>query len=172
MIGDAGTFERRPLTTDRWRPDALAVAIRPIRPSDAPRWLELRCFLWPESSRDEHEEDIGQFLAGKAREPAAVLLAEDGDGQAVGFAELSIRAYAEGCSTDRVAFLEGWFVVPEARRRGVGGALVAAAEEWGRSQGCTEFGSDAEEDNHASAAAHRALGFAEVGLIRCFRKDL
>jgi hypothetical protein len=26
--------------------------------------------------------------------------------------------------------------------------------------------------NELSAAAHRALGFAEVGLIRCFRKDL
>jgi len=41
-----------------------------------------------------------------------------------------------------------------------------------RSQGCVEFASDAEEDNEPSAAAHRALGFAEVGRIRCFRKGL
>jgi hypothetical protein len=27
-------------------------------------------------------------------------------------------------------------------------------------------------DNHESALAHRALGFADAGLIRCFRKDL
>ncbi len=26
-------------------------------------------------------------------------------------------------------------------------------------------------DNTASAAAHRALGFEEVAIIRCFRKD-
>jgi aminoglycoside 6'-N-acetyltransferase I len=150
----------------------MPVRVRPVRASDATVWLQHRCALWPEGSEREHQEDIDEFFAGKAREPAAVLVAEGADGEAIGFAELSIRAYAEGCSTDRVAFLEGWFVVPEARGRGVGRALVAAAEEWGRLQGCTEFGSDAEEDNHASAAAHRALGFTEVGLIRCFRKDL
>ena len=134
--------------------------------------MRLRCALWPEGSEREHAADIGEFFAGRAVEPLAVLLAEDREGKAIGFAELSIRAYAEGCSTDRVAFLEGWFVVPESRGRGVGRALMAAAEEWGRAQGCTEFGSDAEEDNHGSAAAHLALGFTEVGLIRCFRKDL
>jgi uncharacterized protein (TIGR02246 family) len=48
-----------------------------------------------------------------------VLLAEDAAG-ILGFAEVSIRPYAEGCSTDRVGYLEGWFVRPEARRRGVG----------------------------------------------------
>ena len=90
----------------------------------------------------------------------------------VGFAELSIRAYAEGCRSDRVAYLEGWFVGPEARGRGVGRTLIAAAENWGRSQRCSEFASDAQPDNDVSAAAHRALGFTEVGLIRCFRKDL
>ena len=147
-------------------------SIRPARPSDAATWLRLRCALWPEGTEREHQEDIDRFFAGKAREPSAVLLAEEAGGQVVGFAELSIRAYAEGCDTDRVAFLEGWFVVPDARGRGVGRALVAAAEEWGRGQGCREFGSDAEADNHVSAAAHRALGFTEVGLLRCFRRDL
>jgi aminoglycoside 6'-N-acetyltransferase I len=150
----------------------VKVNVRPVRLTDAPRWLQLRCALWPEGSEREHHDEIERFFAGQAREPEAVLWAEGEDGQALGFAELSIRAYAEGCSTDRVAFLEGWFVVPEARGRGVGRTLVAAAEDWGRLQGCTEFASDAEADDHASAAAHRALGFAEVGLVRCFRKDL
>ena len=71
-----------------------------------------------------------------------------------------------------MAYLEGWFVVPEARGRGVGRELIAAAEEWGRSQGCCEFASDTQADNEVSTAAHRALGFMEVGLVRCFRKDL
>src|SRR5205807_8206004 len=109
---------------------------------------------------------------GYARGPLAVLVVADGAGQPVGFAELSIRAYAEGCRTDRVAYLEGWYVVPEARNEGVGHALIAAAEAWGRSQGCVEFASDAELTNDASAAAHTALGFVEVGRVRCFRKDL
>ena len=79
---------------------------------------------------------------------------------------------SEGCESGRVGFLEGWYVIPEARRRGVGRQLLSAAEAWARSAGCVEFGSDAEADNEESAAAHRALGFEDVGLIRCFRKDL
>lgn len=148
------------------------ITVRPAQPSDAPAWLELRCALWPEGSRTEHQDEIEAFFTGRSREPLAVLVARDETGCPVGFAELSIRAYAEGCRTDRVAYLEGWFVVPNARRRGVGRALVVAAEDWGRSQSCQEFASDAELDNHTSAAAHRALGFSEVGAVRCFRKDL
>jgi len=132
----------------------------------------MRRALRPDQPEAEHRSEIDRFFRGLLREPLAVLLASDAAGRVVGFAELSIRAYAEGCSTDRVAFLEGWYVAPEARREGVGRALVAAAEEWGRSQGCTEFGSDAAADNAVSAEAHRAVGFTEVGLLRCFRKDL
>jgi len=147
------------------------VTVREVAGRDAETWLRLRLALWPDVTVESHRTDINRFLAGTSREPLAVFLAEE-RGTPVGFAELSIRRYAEGCETDRVAFLEGWYVVPEARQRGVGAALVDAAEDWGRSQGCTEFGSDAEADNDLSAAAHRALGFEEVGLIRCFRKNL
>ena len=146
--------------------------VRPIGPEDAHRWLELRQALWPGATAGEHHDEIGRFFAGQSREPLAVLLAEDGNGGVVGFAELSIRAYAEGCQSDRVAYLEGWYVEPQARGKGVGRALVAAAEEWGRAQGCAEFASDADADNEVSASAHRALGFEEVGRLRCFRKDL
>lgn len=137
------------------------ITVRAAKYGDAGSWLRMRRALWPDGSEVEHRQEIERFLAGQAREPLAVLLAEHGTGRVVGFAELSIRPYAEGCSSDRVAYLEGWFVVPEARRGGIGRALVAAAEDWARSQGCTEFASDTQPDNEASAAAHRALGFTD-----------
>ena len=115
--------------------------------------------------------DIDRFYSGTLLEPEGVLVADDGD-QLHGFAELSIRAYAEGCSTDRVAYLEGWYVEPAARNRGIGRALVSAADEWARRQDCTEFASDAELENEGSARAHVACGFEEVGRLRCFRKAL
>ena len=148
------------------------IPVRPARPDDVETWLELRCALWPDGSEAEHAGDIDRFFARTSRDPAAVLLAEDAAGQVLGFAELSIRPCAEGCRTHRVGYLEGWYVVPEGRRRGVGRALVAAAEEWARARGCTEFASDTQRDNAISVAAHLALGFSDAGLVRCFRKEL
>ncbi|MEM1308384.1 MAG: aminoglycoside 6'-N-acetyltransferase [Cyanobacteria bacterium P01_C01_bin.70] len=147
------------------------VHIRPVTSADASTWLQLRQGLWPDATT-EHQTAIAAFFAGKAAEPLAVLLAEDDQRHAIGLVELSIRPYAEGCDTQRVAYLEGWYVVPECQGQGIGRALVEAAADWGRSQGCTEFASDAEADNFVSQQAHLALGFEQVGLIRCFRKAL
>src|SRR5215210_928420 len=147
----------------------MAFEIRPATRIDSTAWLRMRRALWPD---EEVVEDVEQFFEGKLDMPLEVLVAVDGFGELIGFAELSIRRYAEGCITDRVAFLEGWYVVEQHRRQGVGAALVAAAEAWARKQGCTEFGSDALLDNEISAAAHKALGFEEVERIRCFKKTL
>ena len=131
----------------------------------------MREALWPSPAR-EHAGEIGRYFAGTINEPLEVLLAFDEQMKAIGLIELSIRAYVEGCETDRVAFVEGWYVVPASRGHGVGAALIDAAESWARSQGCTELGSDAEVEDAASAAAHLAVGFIETGVVRCFKKLL
>lgn len=149
---------------------AGAVIVRPVRASDADAWLHMRERLWPDAS-GEHAVDVQRYLDGQAASSHGVLVAEH-NGALVGFAELSLRAYAEGCETSPVAYLEGWFVTDEARGAGIGRALLRAAEEWGRAQGCTELASDTESDNQASTETHRACGFEDGGLIRCFRKRL
>jgi aminoglycoside 6'-N-acetyltransferase I len=152
----------------------MMVRVRPVVRADAAAWLRMRQALWPEDERGGgwHAKEIEEFLAGRLKMPLAVLVAVDEADAPSGFVELFIRPYAEDCDTDRVAYLEGWYVEPEFRRRGVGRALIAASEQWGRDQGCTEFGSDALIDNTISAAAHQALGFVETAQIRCFKKDL
>jgi aminoglycoside 6'-N-acetyltransferase I len=150
----------------------VSCRVRPVGSADAAAWLRMRNALWPEHENSWHAGEIEQFLAGKLTMPLAVLMAVDDEDQPIGFVELFIRSYADGCETDRVAYLEGWYVEPGARRQGVGRALIAASEAWGRAQGCTEFGSDAVLDNQVSAAAHAALGFIEVVRIRCFKKNL
>ena len=149
----------------------LPIQTRPVTAEDSAAWLKLRQALWPEGASD-HAFEIASYFAGRLREPLQVLLAFDDAGTPVGFVELSIRSQAEGCDTDSVAYLEGWYVIPEARQQGAGRALVQAAEQWAREEGCSEFASDTLVDNEVSAAAHRALGFTEIVQIRCFRKTL
>jgi len=131
----------------------------------------MRHALWPYQLAD-HTREVDRYFRGELAMPMEVLLAVDDTDGPIGFVELFIRPYAEGCTTSRVAFLEGWYVEPSWRRRGVGAALVRAAEAWARAQGCTEFASDSLIDHTEGHAAHRAVGFEEVERIVCFRKNL
>ncbi len=137
---------------------------------DDPEWLRMRLALWPEGSPADHEAGMREWIA---RDDTVVLVAPRSDGATLGgFAEVGTRPYADGCESSPVAYLEGWYVDPDLRRRGVGAALVRAAEAWARSRGLTEFASDALLENDASHRAHRALGFAEVERVVLFRKVL
>jgi aminoglycoside 6'-N-acetyltransferase I len=148
------------------------LTVRPVRAADADAWAALRAALWPESGLAEHRAEVAAFLEGHSpRQPCAVFVAESAE-RLIGFAEVSVRPFAEGCESAHVGYLEGWFVSAEARRRGVGRALGEAAAGWARAQGCTEFASDAHPDNELSRRAHVAVGFADVGLVRCFAQKL
>jgi aminoglycoside 6'-N-acetyltransferase I len=151
---------------------SLMINIHPVAPADIDQWITLRIQLWPEESPEELAAEAVAFFITGVLHLEEVLVAEHSSDGVIGFAELSLRRYAEGCTTSPVAFLEGWIVAPEHRGKGVGAALVKGAEAWGRSQGCHELASDTTVDNSVSAAAHQALGFEEVEVIRCFRKSL
>lgn len=144
--------------------------VRSAAPRDRDQWLEMRKVFWPDGA-DGHASEIDRFLAGKATEPQAVMVAEEGE-ELVGFAELSIRPFAEGCVTSRVGYLEGWFVKEDRRGEGIGRALLKASEDWARESGCAEFASDTDVQNEPSVRAHVACGFEDAGTVRCFRKQL
>lgn len=143
--------------------------VRPVARGDRAAWAEMRAALWPDYTVAAHAAEIDRLLAAGPSERSTNFVAEAPSGALLGFVEMSVRGYAEECVTDRVGFVEGWYVVPEARGQGVGRALIAAGIAWARGLGCTEFASDALIDNHVSHAAHQALGFEEVVRIVCFR---
>lgn len=129
-------------------------------PSNDPEWLRMRRALWPNLSTSAHRQEMAAWLA---RSDAVVLVAvRSGGTKLAGFVEAGGRSLADGCKTSPVAYLEGWYVDEDVRRRGVGTALVRAAEAWAREQGFHEFASDAELENLESQKAHIALGFQEV----------
>ena len=130
----------------------------------------MRMELWPELNLESHRREMAEW---RARADAVVLVASRTDGTGLaGFAEVGSRSLTDGCCTSPVAYLEGWFVDRDARRRGVGRALVAAAELWARGHGFREFASDAELENHASQKAHVAIGFREVERLVLYLKAL
>jgi aminoglycoside 6'-N-acetyltransferase I len=144
--------------------------IRPVEPSDAAEWLRMRTALWPS---DDHASEIEEYFAsGGLPSLAVVFVAERAGGGLGGFLELGLRAYAEGCASSPVPFIEGWWVDGDLRRMGVGAALVRAAEGWARREGYPEIASDVELENDGSLAAHRALGYEEVSRLVCFRRTL
>jgi aminoglycoside 6'-N-acetyltransferase I len=134
------------------------VTIREIVESDRDDWVRLRDALWPGSLSD-HEAETRKYFADRSQVPAVFVA--DLDGRLVGFLELDYRKYAPGCRSSPVPFIEGWYVEPAWQRRGIGRALVEAAEA-----------SDTEFENADSLAAHRALGYDLVERIACFRRSL
>ena len=136
--------------------------VTPAAPEHRERWLALRAALWDEEAGDPADlpEGDGNFVALAG-------------GRVIGFAEAAVRQdYVNGCDGSPVLFLEGLFVDPGHRRRGVARALIAAVADWGRARGCSEFASDAELDNTDSHAMHRALGFEETERVVYFRREL
>ena len=129
----------------------------------------MRAALWPDENADELAAALEAFLADSTQ---VAFVAERDGGGLCGFAEASIRRYANSNDESPCAFLEGWWVDEDVRRSGVGRALVAAVEDWARAQGFTELGSDALLDNTVSHQAHHALGFEERERVIYFRKWL
>ena len=136
------------------------------------QWLPLRHALWPDTPRAEHASEAAAILRSKDCLTLLALV----DGEPAGFAEAALRnGYVNGCNSalgEPVAFLEGIYVVPQFRRRGIARALCERVADWARSLGVAELASDALLDNHDSHAMHRALGFAETERVVFFRRAL
>ena len=109
---------------------------------------------------------------GTSRVGVAVIVADRGDGSLAGFVEIGSRNYAEGCKSTPVAYVEGWYVDPDARRSGLGTNLLKATEAWALEHGFSEIASDTDLDNDVSRQSHVACGFKEVERQICFMKRL
>jgi aminoglycoside 6'-N-acetyltransferase I len=147
------------------------VLVRSLEPKDAAAWATMRSALWREADANDLRTEVDAFVAGdKLPTPMVVFIAEDE--HPIGFLELSVRAYANGCDSMPVPFIEGWFVESGARGRGVGRSLIRAAEDWSRERGYVEIGSDTEIWNDHSLKAHVRCGFAETERVVYLRKGL
>lgn len=146
------------------------MVVRRAIQNDEPEWLRLRMVLWPHGSPDDHLREMRNQLNAPAL--YRVFVAQRDNGELGGFLEASLRAYADGCDSSPVGYIEGWYVDADLRRQGVGRELVKAAEQWALAQGCTEMASDCDLANTTSFKAHLALGYQEAERLIHFRKAL
>jgi len=143
--------------------------IRQARPKDKASWARLRRALWPDCSERKHQLEISQVLSSDG----VVFVAENGSGELIGFAEVSLRRdHVDGAENSPVPYLEGWFVEARYRKRGIGGSLIGAVEKWATARGYTELASDAEQENLLSIRLHKQLGFSEIDRNVTFLKKL
>ena len=148
----------------------MPARVRLLLPAETKEWERLRSQLWPACPCETHEREMEDILQDFSQ--AAVFVSPDPTGGLQGFLEISIRAFAEGCETKRVCYMDGVFVEAGARRKGIGKAIVEAGEAWARSKGCTELASDAELDDLNGQFIHKRLGYREVKRLVHFRKEL
>jgi len=125
-------------------------------------WAEMCVALWPDLTVDEvlrmnHEGLFkNEFLYFEGSEPVAFL-------------SLSLRSdYVEGSDSSPVGYIEGIFVKPEFRRKGIAEKLIDHAKEWSKKFDCKELASDCILENELSQAFHTGVGFTEANKIVCY----
>jgi aminoglycoside 6'-N-acetyltransferase I len=149
--------------------------IRQADVSDSAEIAALCALLWPNATASEHRAEIEELITTKmcGSLPFTIFVSSDKNGKITGFLQADLRSHADGCNPARpVGYVEGWFVLEEHRRRGIGAAMMRAAEDWARSLGCKEMASDTWIDERNSLKAHQALGFEVVDRCIHFRKSL
>lgn len=151
------------------------ICIRLAQLSDRDQLVRMREALWPKTPAEEHARELTDILEGKpvTTLPLIILVAEASDRGLAGFLEVDLRSHADGCNPSRpVGYVEGWYVAENHRHKGIGRRLLAAAEDWARSQGCAEMASDTWVDNGVSQRVHEALGYEVVDRCVHYRKTL
>ena len=129
---------------------------------------QLACRLWPSHSLEEMQADLTEIM-----EKEAAFFLAFAEETAVGFAQCQLRHdYVEGAEHSPVGYLEGIYVMPEHRHRGIARQLLCACEAWAKSRGCGEFASDCELTNTRSLRFHLNTGVREANRIICFVKKL
>ena len=125
--------------------------------------------LWPENNFNELREEFAALLLSIKDK---VLLCLN-DAEPIAFIHVSIRSdYVEGSKSSPTGFVEGIYVKTDYRREGVSKNLIVEGENWLKSKGCKQIGSDIELSNDTSYHFHTSVGFKEANRLIAFIKDI
>jgi ribosomal protein S18 acetylase RimI-like enzyme len=147
--------------------------IRPVRADEwqAHRAIRLRALgsdpdAFGETLTHALTEDDAAWQRRAARLDGMAFVAVADDGRFVGMAN-------GGPAPDHPEFaaIYGMWVAPEARRQGVGGALLEAVEGWAREAGYDHIGLGVTTTNEAAIRLYASKGYRELGQQMPLRDD-
>lgn len=111
-----------------------------------------------EAAREKARQDRAQFLPrGLATERQRILVAEDTEGQVVGYAWVGLEE--PRTKTTDTAWLYDISVEEPYRRSGYGRAILAAVEAVAREAGADRLGLNVFGDNTPAISLYRACGY-------------
>lgn len=142
----------------------MSVTVRPARPEDRAFVLataERLSAFGPPSWRTAEEVVEGEARTLRAffdaPDPGAALLVAEEDGRPLGFAYVeTVRDYFLGEEHGHIGILA---VAADAERRGVGGTLLDASEDWTRSRGYRRLTLNVFERNTRARGVYEHRGY-------------
>ena len=152
MAADVEITELAPAAIDEVR--SLWLAMRDRHGELTPGWEPLR------DDDDSWARKRAAYLAELEAEGSFVLVARS-EGRVLGYALVSIERTASATwRFDEYAFLDSVCVLPEARGRGIGSALLAAVQERVAALGLARIHLDAVAANAEAIRLYERAGFA------------
>jgi aminoglycoside 6'-N-acetyltransferase I len=133
------------------------------------RVTEMGVDLWPNNDFAELKKEFSDLINSSKDKLFLYIINE----KPSAFIHVSIRSdYVEGAVSSPTGFVEGIYVSPNLRRRGISKKLLDEGETWLKSRGCTQIGSDIELNNETSYLFHTQVGFKEANRLIAFIKDI
>jgi ribosomal protein S18 acetylase RimI-like enzyme len=155
------------------------LALRPMAEADFAAFAEreaaqyaldkVRSFSWPaEGAPERARREFATFLPEGVRTPGQGLydLVSEGSGETVGQLWLELESARE----PGTAFVYLIHIVPHQRRRGLGRAAMALAEQEALRHGCREMRLHVFGFNEAAISLYRGIGYDFVDML--MRKPL
>lgn len=115
--------------------DASAINIRQATSQDIAKILPLFAQFFEENGFDVAFQHLPTAISAMLNDPGSAIFVAWSGADAIGVA--TVTTTSQGLEFDRYAELEDLYVVPEARKIGIGGALIEQVKQWCRQMGCT-----------------------------------
>ncbi|HNT78813.1 MAG TPA: GNAT family N-acetyltransferase [Anaerolineae bacterium] len=129
-------------------------------------WLQLRKLLWPDTPDATHMQEMFDIISS---DTTIAFLMFTPENEPVGFIEGALYRNPPR----NYGYIEGWFVLPDYRKQGLGGQLLEVLELWFLHHNIDLSLSDTIPLEYPlSPEAHAKYGYREHETLQIFIKEL